>query len=75
MLLHNNYMMLRQLSHVSKANFASVVPGSVDSKVKFTSHSPSVFEFKLNAPKSLNSLDNEMCDIMLRKLQTWFKEP
>jgi enoyl-CoA hydratase/carnithine racemase len=41
----------------------------------FTQHSPAVFEFKLNAPKTLNSLDTEMCDIMLKKLQTWYKEP
>ena len=34
-----------------------------------------MFEFKLNVPKTLNSLDSEMCDIMLSKLQGWYKDP
>ena len=35
------------------------------------SHTPHVFEFKLNSPKTLNSLDLDMFQIMLRKLEFW----
>ena len=34
-----------------------------------------MFEFKLNVPKSLNSLDLDMVDLMLGKLKTWNKDP
>jgi enoyl-CoA hydratase len=41
----------------------------------FEQHTQDVFEFKLNAPKALNSLDLEMVDLMLSKVQKWHKDP
>lgn len=38
-------------------------------------HSPSVFEFKLNSPKTLNSIDIEMIKLMLRKVKEWKQFP
>lgn len=71
--LHQNWMLLR--SHFSgnpqHLNFAKA-SFSTDSKVQFHDHSPHVTEFKLNVPKTLNSLDLDMCHIMLGKIQTWF---
>lgn len=40
-------------------------------KVLFQSHTPSVLEMKLNAPKALNSVDTEMCNLMIDQLQKW----
>jgi len=35
----------------------------------FVEHTKDVFEFKLNVPKNLNSLDLDMVDLMLGKLK------
>jgi enoyl-CoA hydratase/carnithine racemase len=40
-------------------------------KVLFEEHSPLVFEFKLNNNKTLNSLDNDMIQLLNLKLREW----
>jgi hypothetical protein len=40
-------------------------------KVLYEQHTPQVGEFKLNAPKNLNSLDFEMVHMMIKKLKYW----
>ena len=40
-------------------------------KVIFDKHTDNVMEFKLNAPKVLNSLDAEMSNLMIEKIKTW----
>jgi len=62
--LPQNWMLLRS------SGKASI---STDSKVLFLDHSAHVAEIKLNVPKQLNSLDLDMCHLMLGKLQPWFK--
>ena len=42
-------------------------------KVFFEQHSLSVAEWKLNVPKALNSLDHEMCNMMIEELKRWKK--
>lgn len=44
-------------------------------KVIVESLSPSVTEFKLNAPKNLNSLDFDMVHLMLKEVQRWEQKP
>jgi 3-hydroxyisobutyryl-CoA hydrolase len=44
-------------------------------KVLFNSLTPAVAEIKLNAPKSLNSVDLEMCHLINDKLRAWHKDP
>lgn len=41
----------------------------------YIEHSPSLFEFKLNSPKTLNSLDLEMVHLMLSKVKEWHDHP
>ena len=48
---------------------------NVEPKVLFHEHSPSVLEFKLNSPKSLNSVDVEMVDLMIEELTYWRHNP
>lgn len=40
-------------------------------KVLFEERSPAVVEWKLNAPKVLNSVDIEMCDLMINEIKRW----
>ena len=42
-----------------------------DSKVLFDQHSACVTEWKLNSPKALNSVDTEMCNIMIDEMKRW----
>ena len=48
---------------------------SASEKVIIEQHSASVLEFKLNAPKALNSVDTEMCNAMITELQRWKAQP
>ena len=61
-----------KLRHLSLKPFSSA---TVDGKVLFEHHSPAVTEFKLNAPKALNSVDTEMCNLMIERLAQWEKDP
>ena len=38
-------------------------------------HSPKVVEFRMNSPKTLNSLDNEMIETIIPHLYKWKREP
>jgi enoyl-CoA hydratase len=65
---------LRRLANGhSLSNFSTA--SSEEQKVLFDELSPSVTEFKLNAPKNLNSLDFDMVHLMLRKVSEWNKNP
>ena len=64
--LHHNLMKIR---HLSLQAYKPMSTTAVEPKVLFKDHTPSVFEFVLNAPKVLNSLDSEMCHLMLPKLK------
>ena len=44
---------------------------SSESKVLIEKHTPSVTEWKLNAPKALNSVDTDMCELMIAELKKW----
>ena len=41
----------------------------------YDQHSADTFEFKLNNPKVLNSIDVEMVDIVCQKLKQWNANP
>ncbi len=76
--LHTNYINLRRLANghsVQSFSTASAGAASEEQKVLFDELSPSVTEFKLNAPKNLNSLDFDMVHLMLRKVSQWNKAP
>jgi enoyl-CoA hydratase/carnithine racemase len=49
--------------------------GGDSDAVKFVDHSKSVFEFKLNQPKALNSVNTAMCQMMADKVREWYKDP
>ena len=44
-------------------------------KVLVNEHSSSVLELKLNAPKVLNSVDVDMCNLIIDELKNWRKNP
>ena len=48
---------------------------NAEPKVLIEEHSPSVLEFKLNVPKSLNSVDLDMCNLMIDEMKEWRKTP
>ena len=58
---HHNIQRLRHL-HMQPYRLMST---SANAKVLTVEHSPSVFEMKLNVPKTLNAVDTEMCDLMI----------
>ena len=51
--------------------FASSEAQAPAQKVLFEQRSPAVAEWKLNAPKALNSVDTEMCNVMIEELKRW----
>ena len=65
--LHANLLKLRHPC-LSLASFGTT---SSDAKVVITNHTKEFAEFKLNSPKTLNSLDMDMIDIMLGELKKW----
>jgi hypothetical protein len=65
--LHHNLMRIRHLSLQAYKPMSTAT--TAEPKVLFKDHTPSVFEFVLNAPKVLNSLDSEMCHLMLPKVK------
>jgi len=69
--LHSNLMNLRSLvSHGHGLQpFSTTSHAAHEPKVLFEQHTQSVGEFKLNAPKNLNSLDFEMVHLMIKKLK------
>lgn len=72
-IIQNNLMKFR---HANFRPFStSSTPQDDQSKVVYKNHSDSVFEFKLNAPKVLNSIDVEMVDLMLTKVEHWHHKP
>ena len=74
--LHSSYLRLRQLAKLSKLTTPlSRAFSSVEPKVLEESLSPEVFEFKLNQPKILNSLDLDMVDLMLARIRAWNSAP
>ena len=56
------------------AKFSSSEQAS-SSKVIIERYSDAVTEFKLNAPKALNSVDTEMCNLMIEELKQWDRTP
>jgi enoyl-CoA hydratase/carnithine racemase len=68
-------MRLRSISSGSSLSSFSTSSGHHEPKVLYKSHSQNVFEFKLNSPKTLNSLDLEMVHIMLKKVKEWDNHP
>ena len=46
-----------------------------EQKVLFEELSPTVLHFKLNSPKSLNSVDLPMVNLMLDELKQWRRNP
>jgi len=54
----------------SSAKFSTIL-NAPDAKVLYDQHSADTFEFKLNNPKVLNSIDVEMVDIVCQKLKQW----
>jgi len=75
-MLHGNMMKLRQVMKpaypFTRRPFGAT---TAKPKVLVNEHSPSVLEFKLNAPKVLNSLDVDMCTLMIDELKNWRKNP
>ena len=71
MMLHSNIMKLRQMMKPSYPFTRRPFSSNAEPKVLFEEHTPSVLEFKLNAPKSLNSVDLEMVNNMIDELKTW----
>ena len=47
---------------------------SSESKVLVERHSAALTEWKLNAPKALNSVDTEMVNLMIDELKKWRTE-
>ena len=68
-ILHKGIFALR--SHLNARPFASTILNSPDSKVIFESHSPDIFEFKLNNNKTLNAVDFEMLSLLEQQLRVW----
>lgn len=74
--LHSNLLKLRSLANGQAIRtFSTAAAVAPESKVIFENHTPAVFEFKLNAPKNLNSLDMEMVHLMLGKVKEWQNNP
>ena len=73
-ILHNGLIALRR-HFVPKQTFKnlnkSFLENSADAKVVFERLSPNIFEFKLNNNNVLNSIDIEMCELILQKLKAW----
>ena len=75
----SKFLLQRNLERLRALRFGGTAPlqrrfatlTSTSEKVIFEQHSPSVMEFKLNAPKALNSVDTEMCDAMITEMQRW----
>lgn len=72
-ILHRGIVNLRS-ALTSGARF-STITNSPDAKVLYDQHSANTFEFKLNNPKVLNSIDVEMVDIICQKLKQWNADP
>ena len=53
---------------------STTADGASTSKVLVEKHTPFVTEWKLNAPKVLNSVDTEMCNLMIDELKKWHAE-
>ena len=68
-ILHRGIVGLRS-ALTSSAKFSTIL-NSPDAKVLYDQHSADTFEFKLNNPKVLNSIDVEMVDIVCQKLKQW----
>ena len=75
MMLHSNIMKLRQMMKPSYPFIRRPFSSNVEPKVLFEEHSPSVLEFKLNVPKTLNSVDLDMVNMMIDELKEWRKIP
>jgi len=71
-------MKLRQVMKLSypliRRPFGATTIG-MEPKVLIEEHSQSVFEFKLNTPKTLNAIDVDMCNLMIEELKNWRKNP
>lgn len=62
-------------THFTTAVKRQFSTAAVEPKVLFKEHTPSVFEFVLNSPKTLNAVDIEMCNMMADKLKQWHQAP
>ena len=70
--IHKDIFKLRRLAKLtSKNKIESFSTAAASDKILFNQHSDTLTEIVLNVPKTLNSLDVDMVDIMLRKLKAW----
>lgn len=60
-----------KLRHVSHKAYST----QAEKPVIVNNHTANVAEFVLNSPKTLNSLNNDMIDVMLPVLKDWRNEP
>lgn len=67
--MHANLTALRHPGHLRAFSTAA------ESKVLLQNHNQRVFEFVLNFPKALNSLDIEMMQIICGQLKQWKLQP
>lgn len=75
LLLQHNLNRLRSLRFGMEPARHFSSPAATSQKVLFEQRTPSVAEWKLNAPKALNSVDTEMCNLMIDELKRWNKQP
>ena len=78
LMLHSNIMQLRQVIHMKPVTYPftrKLLSTGTEQKVLFEEMSPSVLHVKLNSPKSLNSVDLPMVNLILDELKQWRKDP
>jgi enoyl-CoA hydratase/carnithine racemase len=66
---------MRLINGSSVQSFSTVASQQPDQKVLFDKLSTNVTEFKLNAPKNLNSLDFDMVHLMLKQVKEYHTNP
>mmetsp|Transcript_28641 Transcript_28641/g.35479 ORF Transcript_28641/g.35479 Transcript_28641/m.35479 type:complete len:141 (+) Transcript_28641:26-448(+) len=71
LLLQRNLERLRSLRFGMEPARAFSTAPTPASKVLFEQRSPVIAEWKLNSPKALNSVDTEMCTLMIDELKKW----
>ena len=78
LMLHSNIMQLRQVIQMKPVTYPftrKMLSTATEQKVLFEEMSPSVLHVKLNSPKSLNSVDLPMVNLILDELKQWRKDP
>ena len=74
-ILHQGIQALRtDLKHIGMLRSMSTsckLLNDENAKVQYCHHTDDVFEFKLNVNKTLNSIDDDMCKLVIAKLKEW----